>query len=117
VIHIASRADMTSEELSRAHSIAAALPPRDEPTEGLQPSGSGPPIFLFADADRLSDERIREICSLTEHDLLKDTAVLLLARSGFLARLEEQPMQFLRERLVVRFKFQNVEYLRHQPVP
>jgi hypothetical protein len=108
VISIACRADLTSEELLRARSIVAALPSNGEATERPQPLEAAPAIVLFADADQLSDERIREICSFPEDNCPKDIAVLLLARPTFLARLEEQSLQFLKEGRVIQFTFLDV---------
>ena len=59
VISIACRADLTSEELLGARSIVAALPSNGEATERPLPLEAAPAIVLFADADQLSDERIR----------------------------------------------------------
>ncbi len=108
VISIACRPDLTSEELLRARSIVAVLPSNGEATEWPQPLEAAPAVVLFADADQLSDERIREICSPTEHDRPKDIAVLLLARPTFLARLEERSLQFLKEQGVIQFKSPDV---------
>lgn len=108
VISIACRADLTSEELLGARSIVAALPSNGETTERPLPLEAAPAIVLFADADQLSDERIREICSPTQHDCPKDMAVLLLARPTLLARLEQQSLQFLKERRVIQFKSSDV---------
>jgi hypothetical protein len=50
----------------------------------------------------------------------RDISALLLARSGFLSRLEAESLQFLKERLAARFEFREVgqdegiEFLRHQ---
>jgi hypothetical protein len=108
VIDIPCRADLISEPMSRARSVVAALLPSGGPTAELQPSEATPRIFVFADSDRFSDRQIREICNAIEHSSQKGTAALLLAHSGFLARLEEGPLQFLKERLVAWFEFRDV---------
>jgi len=79
-----------------------------------------PPLFVFADVDQLSDQQIREIFEGTQNGGRKGTAVLLLAPSGFLIRLEQPSLQFLKERLAARFEFyevgqeEGIEFLRHQ---
>jgi hypothetical protein len=120
VIDIACRADLTSEELSRARSVVAALLPSGDPTAALETSEPALPLFVFADVDQLSDQQIREVFEATGHGGQKDTAALLLARSAFLTRLEEPSLQFLKERLAAQFRFQevgqdeDVEFHRHQ---
>jgi len=119
VVDIACRADLTADELSRASSVVAALPTGGTPA-GSEIVVSAPPIFVLADADQLSNRRIREICETTEHASHRDAAALLLARPSFLARIEEDSLRSLRQRLVARFEFQDigsdegVEFLRHQ---
>ena len=119
VVDIACRADLTADELSRASSVVAALPTGGTPA-GSEIVVSAPPIFVLADADQLSNRRIREICETTEHGSHRDAAALLLARPSFLARIEEDSLRSLRQRLVARFEFQDigsdegVEFLRHQ---
>jgi hypothetical protein len=108
VVDIACHAELTSEELYRARSVVAALPASGGPAVELEPPASAPPIFVLADADQLSDQRIREIVELTERDNRRDVAAVLLARSGFLSRLEEPPLQFLKEQLAARFEFQDI---------
>ncbi|HYZ41094.1 MAG TPA: hypothetical protein VE687_10790 [Stellaceae bacterium] len=120
VIDIACDAGLNSEELSRATSAFMALPPGGGPTGDTQSAASGPPIFVFADADRLPDERLREIVEFTGDTGERGIAALLLARSSFRARLEEEALQVLKGRLVARFEFQElgpdegIEFLRHQ---
>jgi hypothetical protein len=120
VIDVACHAELRSEELSRARSAIAALPPSGAPPAASQSAVSASSIFVFADADRLSDDRIREIVEFTERASQRNIAALLLARSGFVSRLEGESLQFLKERLVARFEFQEVgqdegiEFLRHQ---
>ena len=104
VVDIACRADLTADELSRASSVVAALPTGGTPA-GSEIVVSAPPIFVLADADQLSNRRIREICETTEHASHKDAAALLLARPSFLARIEEDSLRSLRQRLVARFEF------------
>jgi hypothetical protein len=120
VIDVACHAGLRSEELSRGRSVIAALPPSGAPPAESQSAVSARSIFVFADVDRLSDARIREIVEFTGRASQRDISALLLARSGFLSRLEAESLQFLKERLAARFEFQGIgqdegiEFLRHQ---
>jgi hypothetical protein len=120
VIDIACRADLTSDELTRARSVVEAPLLSGGATAALETSEPTPPLFVFADVDRLSDQQIKEIFERTQNGDQKGTAVLLLAPSEFLIRLEQPSLQFLTERLVARFEFyevgqeEGIEFLRHQ---
>jgi hypothetical protein len=120
VIDIACRADLTFEELARARSVVAAPLLSGGATAALETSEPTPPLFVFTDLDQLSDQQIREIFEGTQNGDRKGTAVLLLAPSGFLIRLEQPSLQFLKERLAARFEFyevgqeEGIEFLRHQ---
>src|ERR1700746_3994265 len=99
VIDIACCVDLTSEDLSRALSVAATLPANCEPIAASQTSGPSRPVFVFADADQLSDRQITEILGDAPYSGQKGAAVLLLAPSAFLNRLEEPSLHFLKKRL------------------
>ena len=120
VIDIACHADLTSEELSLARSVVAALSPSKSANAASETSEPAPPLFVFADVDQFSDQQIGEIFEVTQHGGEKDAAALLLGRSAFQSRLEEPSLRFLKERLAARFEFQEVgqdegiEFLRHQ---
>ena len=120
VIDIACRAGLTAGELTRARSVVAAPLLSGGATAALETSEPPPPLFVFADVDQLSDQQIREIFEGTQNGGRKGTAVLLLAPSGFLIRLEQPSLQFLNERLAARFEFhgvdqeEGIEFLRHQ---
>jgi len=120
VIDIACRAGLTAGELTRARSVVAAPLLSGGATAALETSEPPPPLFVFADVDQLSDQQIREIFEGTQNGGRKGTAVLLLAPSGFLIRLEQPSLQFLKERLAARFEFyevgqeEGIEFLRHQ---
>jgi hypothetical protein len=119
VIDIACCVDLTSEDLSRALSVAATLPASCEPIAASQTSEPSQPVFVFADADQLSDGQITEILGNAPYSGQKGAAMLLLAPSGFLNRLEEPSLHFLKKRLT-HFGFQEVgqdegiEFLRYQ---
>ena len=120
VIDIACRADLTSDELTRARSVVEAPLLSGGATAALETSEPIPPLFVFADVDQLSDQQIKEIFEGTQNGDQKGTAVLLLAPSEFLIRLEQPSLQFLTERLAARFEFyeigqqEGIEFLRHQ---
>ena len=66
--------------------------------------GSAPPLVVFGDFDRLSDEQIGEICggiSCREDN----GAAVFLTPSGFLSRLQRPRLQFLKERISAQFRF------------
>lgn len=120
VIDVPCRADLTSEELFRARSGVATLPASGGSITGSETSERDPPLFVFTDVDQLSDRQIREIFEATQHGGQKGPPALLLARSGFLTRLEEPSLQFLKERLAGQFGFheagrdEGIEFLRRQ---
>jgi hypothetical protein len=119
VIDAACCVDLTYEDLSRALSVAATLPV-SEPIPASQTSEPSQPLFVIADADQLSDRQIKEILEDAPYSGQKGAAVLLLAPSSFLNRLEEPSLHFLKKRLTAHFGFQEVgqdegiEFLRHQ---
>ena len=120
VIDIACWADLTSDELTRARSVVEAPLLSGGATAALETSEPIPPLFVFADVDQLSDQQIKEIFEGTQNGDQKGTAVLLLAPSEFLIRLEQPSLQFLTERLAARFEFyeigqqEGIEFLRHR---
>jgi hypothetical protein len=78
--------------------------------------------LVFDDADRLSDLQIKDIYETTQRGDRQGTVVgvLLLARSGFLARLQGPAVRFLEKGLAAQFRLQDVgpdeaiEFLRYQ---
>ena len=120
VIDVACCVELTSEDLSRTLSVAATLPASAAPIPASQTSEPCQPLFVFADADQLSDRQIKEILEDAPYSGQKGAAVLLLAPSGFLNRLEEPSLHFLKNRLTAHFGFQEVgqdegiDFLRHQ---
>ncbi len=108
VIDIACRAELSSEELSCARAAVAALLPSGGAIDGAEGSPTAPPLFVFSEVDQLSDLQIREFFTATAHPGREETAAVLLARSAFLARLEEPSLRFLKARLAAQFGFQQV---------
>src|SRR6266478_8849950 len=92
VIGIACGPKLTAGELSLAGSVTVGPPARGGAVE------PAPPLFVFDDADQLSEQQIKEICAVIPHGARKSAGVLL-ARPGFVARLQEPSLQFLKEAL------------------
>jgi hypothetical protein len=120
VVDIACHANLTSEELSLAASSLAAELVSGASVATSQTSGRSQPLFIFANVDQLSDQQISEIFSDAQYSGEKGSASLLLAHSGFLGRLGEPSLHFLKDRLAAHFAFQEVgqdegiEFLRHR---
>jgi hypothetical protein len=120
VIDIDCRPDLTVDEMSRAGSVVTTLPTGGGATAVSETSEPAPPLFVFDDVDQLSEQQIGEIFEFTQHAGRKGAAAVLLARLGFLARLEEPSLRFLKDGLAARLGFQEVgqdegiDFLRHQ---
>lgn len=77
-------------------------------------------LFILAKADGLSDAQIEHICESTLLGAGMSAMGVVLARPGFLARLEGPALSFLKERLVAHYRLQEVgdderlAYLRYQ---
>jgi hypothetical protein len=119
VIDVVCGPDLTPDELSRAGSVVATLSTSGGAT-AISETSEPFPLFVFNDTDRLSEQQIREIFEVIQHGARKSSAGVLLAHSGFLERLREPSLQFLRDGLAAQFEFQEVgqdegiEFLRHQ---
>ena len=120
VIGIPCGPELTGEEVSRAGSVVAMLPPGGGTVTISDTPETDAPLFIFDEAERLSDQQLGEICATLQHGARQKAAGVLLARQGFLARLEEPPLQFLREPLALRLRFdvigddEGIDFLRHQ---
>ena len=120
VIGIPCGPELTGEEVSRAGSVVAMLPPGGGTVTISDTPETDAPLFIFDEAERLSDQQLGEICATLQHGARQKAAGVLLARQGFLARLEEPPLQFLREPPALRLRFdvigddEGIDFLRHQ---
>jgi hypothetical protein len=120
VIDVDCRPDLTLDEMSGAGTVVTTLPTGGGATAVSETSEPAPPLFVFNDVDQLSEQQIREIFEFTQHAGPKGAAAVLLARLGFLARLEEPSLRFLKDGLAARLGFQEVgqdegiDFLRHQ---
>jgi hypothetical protein len=92
----------------RVASVVVALPTGCSAVAILEPSKPPSPLFVFGDVQRLSQQQLRTINEVMTGSNWVNAAGVLLARPGFLARLEEPGLRFLRERLVAEFRFQEI---------
>jgi hypothetical protein len=120
VIGIPCGPDLTGEEVSRAGSVVAMLPAGGGAVTLPDTPETDAPLFVFDEAERLSDQQLGEICATIRQGERQRTAGVLLARRGFLARVEEPSLQCLREALAARLRFdeigddEGIDFLRHQ---
>ncbi len=120
VIGISCGPDLTGEEVSRAGSVVAMLPAGGGTVTISDTPETDAPLFVFDEADELSEKQLREICAAIQSGAKQKAAGVLLARREFLARLEAAPLQFLREPLALQLRFdeigddEGIDFLRHQ---
>jgi hypothetical protein len=120
VIGISCGPELTGEAVSRAGSVVATLPAGGGTVTISDTAETDAPLFVFDEAERLSDQQLGEICATIQRGAKQNAAGVLLARRGFLARLEQPSLQFLREPLVLQLRFdeigddEGIDFLRHQ---
>ncbi len=120
VIGISCGPELTGEEVSRAGSVVATLPAGGGTVTISDTAETHAPLFVFDEADRLSDQQLGEICATIQRSARQNAAGVLLACRRFPARLEEPPLQFLREAVALQFHFdeigddEGIDFLRHQ---
>ncbi len=120
VIGISCGPELTGEEVSRAGSVVATLPAGGGTVTISDTPETDAPLFVFDEAELLSDQQLGEICATIRRGAKQNAAGVLLARRGFLARLEQPPLQALREPLVLQLAFdeigedEGIDFLRHQ---
>jgi hypothetical protein len=120
VIGISCGPELTAEEVSRAGSVVATLPAGGGTATVSDTAETDAPLFVFDEAERLSAQQFGEICATIRRDARQTTAGVLLAHRGFLGRLEEPPLQFLREAVALQLRFdeigddEGIDFLRHQ---
>jgi len=117
VIDIACGPELTSEGVFRTGSVVATLPSGG--SMGTT-SDTDAPLFVFDEADRLSDLQLEEICATIKRSARQNATGVLLGRQGFLARLEEPRLQSSEGILAARLRFdeigddEGIDFLRHQ---
>ena len=122
VIGVPCVPELTRDELLRTVSSVVPLPANGGAPAVLGPPLLASPLLVFDDVDRLSDLQIKDIYETTQRGDRQGTVVgvLLLARSGFLARLRGPAVRFLEEGLAAQLRLQDVgpdeaiEFLRYQ---
>jgi hypothetical protein len=120
VIGISCGPELTGEEVSRAGSVVATLPAGGGTVTVSDTAETDAPLFVFDEADRLSDQQLGEICTTIQRSARQNAAGVLVARRRFLARLEEPPLQLLREAVALQSHFdeigddEGIDFLRHQ---
>ena len=120
VIGISCGPELTGEDVSRAGSVVATLPAGGGTVTISDTAETDAPLFVFDEADRLTDQQLGEICTTIQRSARQNAAGVLLARRRFLARLDEPPLQLLREAAALQFHFdeigddEGIDFLRHQ---
>ena len=120
VIDISCGPELTGEEVSRAGAVVAMLPSGGGMVTISDTPEADAPLFVFDEAARLSDRQLGEICAAIQRGAKQNAAGVLLARRGFLARMQEPPLQFLREAVALQLRFdeigddEGIDFLRHQ---
>jgi len=108
-----------AEELCRAG--AAATRPSTDGNTAMSPDAAdiAPPLFVFHEADRLSERQIEEIRTVIRRGAPRGTAAVLLGRQEFLARFEQPPLWHAKEEFAwLQFDEiggdEAIDFLRHQ---
>jgi hypothetical protein len=120
VIGISCGPELTGEEVSRAGAVVAMLPAGGGTVTISDTPETDAPLFVFDEAERLSDRQLGEICATIQRGARQNAAGVLLARQGFLARLQQPPLHFLREAVALHLRFdeigddEGIDFLRHQ---
>jgi hypothetical protein len=120
VIGIPCGPELTGADVSRAGSVVATLPAGGGTVASPETVETDAPLFVFDEADRLSDRQLDEIWATIQRSARQRVAGVLLAHRGFLARLEEPSRRSLKQALAPRFRFdeigedERIDFLRHQ---
>lgn len=86
VIGISCGPELTGEEVSRAGSVVATLAAGDGTVTISDTPETDAPLFVFDEAERLSDQQLAEICATIQRGARQSTAGVLVAARAFLAR-------------------------------
>jgi hypothetical protein len=120
VIAIPCGPKLTAEEVLRAGSVVANLPAGGGSVTISDAPETDAALFVFGEAERLSDQQLGEICATIQYGANQKAAGVLLARREFLGRLKDPPLQCLREPFALQLRFdeigegEGIDFLRHQ---
>ncbi len=120
VIPISGRSERIVDQLLGAGSAVAKMAAGGGVAMLPETPEAAPPLFLLDDLDELAAGQIEKICDAARHEPRSGAAMVLLARTGFLRRLEEPSLQFLKALIAARLSFEEIgqdegiEFLRHQ---
>jgi hypothetical protein len=120
IVPVSCGSQLTIDELFRTGSVVAALPAGGGITTVPETQEAAPALFVLDDLDGNPAPHIKNICEAAQHGLRRGTAGVLLARTGFLSRLEEPSLQFLKDASAAQFRFdeigedERIEFLRYQ---
>lgn len=112
--------ETTLDQLLRAGSVVATLAAGGGITTIPESPEAAPPLFLLSELDGLPAQHIEKICDAVRHGPRSGAAAVLLARIGFIARLEDPALQSVKELLAVQLSFEEIgkdegiDFLRHQ---
>ena len=93
VIGIRCGPELTGEEVSRAGSVVATLPAGGGTVTISDTPETDAPLFVFDEAERLSDRQLAEICATIQRGARQTATGVLLVGRGFPARLEEPSLR------------------------
>jgi hypothetical protein len=122
VIEIPCGPDLDQKKLFGAASTGQE-PTRDDADEGTLDAGPVSPVFVFGDADRLSDPQIKDILEAAQTaapEPQRPEAAVLLARPAFLDRLEGPLLHILKDGFAAHLSAQRLDrdevaaFIRHQ---
>jgi hypothetical protein len=120
VIPISGESEAINDQLLGAGFVAATLAGGGGITVMPATPETAAPIFLVSELDGLTAPQIEKICDAAAHGPRSGAATVLLARTGFLTRLEEPALQCLKELIALRLSFdeigqeEGIDFLRHQ---
>jgi hypothetical protein len=120
VIPLSGGSEAILDQLRGADTVVAALAARGGTTMVPETPEAAPPLFLLGELDALAAPQIEKICDAARHGSRRGAAMVLLARTSFVTRLEEPSLQCLKELIAVRLSFEEIgqdegiEFLRHQ---
>ena len=105
VIPISGGSETILDQLCGADTAAAALGAGGGTTLVPETPEAAPPLFLLGELDALAAPQIEKICDVARHGPRNGAAMVLLARTSFVRRVDEPSLQCLKELIAVRLSF------------